>query len=170
MPKTLTRMAANIGQPVLARTRQSTHTPTKKDHWQHNKRHTAQNDQRQLCVGQKQQHHATKEHQYITQRYGYRRANNGLQQRCICRDSGLNFAGRVVFKVAWVHVHQMIKYRQPDICTHPFAHPRNKVKADKGTYGQNHNKGYKQHQRLGQHFNFAAGKATVYDHANALTQ
>ena len=137
MTETFTRMATNIRQPILARARQSTHTPPKKDHGQHNKRHTAQNDQRQLCVGQKQQHHATKEHQYIPQRYGYRRANNGLQQRGIGGDSGLNFAGGIVFKVTRVHMHQMIKYSQPNICAHPLAHPRDKIEAHKGTYGQN---------------------------------
>ena len=71
-------LTAHIRETILTRSRQLTHAAAEQDNRRYHDRHTGDDDEGELYIGDKQQHQSTDKHQRVTQGNGDRGANDRL--------------------------------------------------------------------------------------------
>jgi hypothetical protein len=164
----LAGIAAHFGKRVLAAPGKLPHAPAEQDHRRHHERHAGDDDQRQLGVGDEQQHQATDEHERVAQRDGHRRADHGLQERGVGGDARLDLGGLIGLEERRVQPDQVVEHGQADVGADPLADPGHEVEAQKRAQGQHHHQQCEQADGLHQHVR-RAGSETFIDHqAHAL--
>ena len=80
----------------------------------------------------------------VAQRYGYRRADDLLDDGRVDRDARGDFGGPNIFEEAGSEAKQIAVHREPDVGDGPLAEPGNEVEADCGGEGHHRN----QHQQI----------------------